>query len=146
MWEPGFEGSVYRFKNKATYDTAISIWAQNPTITDEELAKSVNNTQNPDGLAIQRGRYEFSRFKEATMQELQGADHKKLITSASGNYVLIIAKQVFTTPGQKTLDEARGYVVAEYQDHLEKQWNEKMRKEYPMTINEKVFNSMVKKK
>ena len=35
-------------------------------------------------------------------------------------------------------------VVAEYQDYLEKQWNEKMHNEYPMKVNEKVFKSMVK--
>ena len=49
------------------------------------------------------------------------------------------------TPGPKSLDEARGYVVAEYQDFLEKQWNERMRSQYPVTVNEKTFKTMVKK-
>ncbi|MEK7253150.1 MAG: peptidylprolyl isomerase, partial [Bacteroidota bacterium] len=46
-------------------------------------------------------------------------------------------------PGQKTLQEARGYVVADYQDFLEKQWLEKLKKQYKVKVNEKVFNSMV---
>jgi peptidyl-prolyl cis-trans isomerase SurA len=48
-------------------------------------------------------------------------------------------------PGQKSLQEARGYVVADYQDYLEKRWLESLRKEYKVKMNEKVFNSMVKK-
>jgi peptidyl-prolyl cis-trans isomerase SurA len=60
--------------------------------------------------------------------------------------MLISARKVYNAPGQKTLEEARGYVVAEYQDYLEKQWNEKMRREYPLTVNDKVFKTMVKKK
>ena len=145
MWEPGFEGSVYKFKNKNMYDTAMQIFMQNPNITDEELAKAINTQKNPDGVTIQRGRSEFSRFKDATAAELQ-SNHKKLMpNAATGSYTLVVAKQVYTAPGQKTLDEARGYVVAEYQDYLEKHWNEKMREEYPLKVNEKVFNSMVKK-
>ncbi|MFI5195803.1 MAG: peptidylprolyl isomerase [Chitinophagales bacterium] len=144
LWDPGFEGSVYKFKNKAMYDTAMMIFDQNSNITDEDLAKAINTQKNPDGVTIQRGRYEFSRFKDATAEELEH-QHKKVTVTANGLYTLIAAKQVYTTPGQKTLDEARGYVVAEYQDYLEKQWNEKMRNEYPLKVNEKVFNRMVKK-
>jgi len=48
-------------------------------------------------------------------------------------------------PGQKTLAEARGYVVADYQDFLEKRWLESLRKAYKVKVNEKVFNNLVKK-
>ncbi|MBK8563393.1 MAG: hypothetical protein IPN76_08600 [Saprospiraceae bacterium] len=48
-------------------------------------------------------------------------------------------------PAQKTLLEARGYVVADYQDHLEKKWLETLRKQHKVKVNEKVFNSLVKK-
>lgn len=140
-WEPGFEGSVYKFKNKAAYDTGmIMISAGN--ITDEQIAKAINSQSNPDRVTIQHGHYEFSRFKDATQAELQ-KNNTKVIASTSGQYTVIMAKEVFTTSTKKTLDEARGYVVAEYQDYLEKQWNEKMRREYPVKVNDKVFNSMV---
>jgi peptidyl-prolyl cis-trans isomerase SurA len=44
----------------------------------------------------------------------------------------------------KTLDEARGYAVADYQDYLESQWVEELRKEYPVNVNQEVFDSLVK--
>lgn len=45
----------------------------------------------------------------------------------------------------KTLAEARGYAVADYQDFLEKQWVEELRKEYPVKVNEDVLKSLIKK-
>jgi len=142
-WEPGFEGAVYKFKNKAAFDTGM-ILLKAGNMTDEQIAKAINTQSNPDRVSVQRGRYEFSHFKDATQAELQ-TDKMKVITSTTGIYTVVVAKTIFTTNTTKTLDEARGYVVAEYQDYLEKQWNEKMRREYPVKVNEKVFQSMVGK-
>jgi len=142
MWEPGFEGAVYKFKNKATYDTGM-IMIRQKKYTEEEIAKAVNTNDRPDGVTVQRGRYEFSRYKDATLADLSG-DGIKVIPGDNGGYTVVVAKQVFAAPAPKSLDEARGYVVAEYQDYLEKQWNEKMRHDYPVKVNEQVFKSMVK--
>ncbi|PQJ12393.1 hypothetical protein CJD36_001185 [Flavipsychrobacter stenotrophus] len=141
VWENGFEGSVYTFKNKASLDTAQQILKAG-NVTDEDLIKALNTQNNPDRVTIQRGRYEFSKFRDATQAELT-ANKTKVMPGVNGTYRMVVARQVFTTPGIKTLDEARGYVVAEYQDHLEKEWNAMMKKEYPMKVNEKVFQSMV---
>ena len=48
--------------------------------------------------------------------------------------------------GPKTLAEARGYAVADYQDYLEKQWVEDLRKAYKITLNEAVLKSLVGKR
>lgn len=44
----------------------------------------------------------------------------------------------------KTLDEARGYVIADYQDKLEKDLIQDLRKAYEVKINEDVLKSLVK--
>lgn len=48
-------------------------------------------------------------------------------------------------PQLKTLDESRGYVIADYQDFLEKAWIVQLEKEFPITVNHLVFESLVKK-
>ncbi|MEZ4982555.1 MAG: peptidylprolyl isomerase [Saprospiraceae bacterium] len=46
-------------------------------------------------------------------------------------------------PGPKTLDEARGYVVADYQDFLEKEWIKELKEKYDVKINQDVFNGLI---
>lgn len=44
----------------------------------------------------------------------------------------------------KTLSEARGYVIADYQDHLEKVWVAELRSQYPIDLNKSVLESLTK--
>lgn len=47
-------------------------------------------------------------------------------------------------PQPKSLDEARGYIIADYQDQLEKEWIASLQKKYPVNVNEEVFMSLIK--
>ena len=47
-------------------------------------------------------------------------------------------------PQPKSLDEARGYIIADYQDQLEKEWIASLQKKYPVKINDEVFLSLIK--
>lgn len=48
-------------------------------------------------------------------------------------------------PSPKTLKEARGYVVADYQDHLEREWVKELKSTYDVKINNEVFEKLIKK-
>lgn len=48
-------------------------------------------------------------------------------------------------PAQKTLKDARGYVVADYQDELEKAWIKELKSNHKVKINDDVFDGLVKK-
>ncbi len=48
-------------------------------------------------------------------------------------------------PAQKSLKEGRGYVVADYQDYLEEEWVKKLRSDYKVEVNEKVFENLIRK-
>jgi peptidyl-prolyl cis-trans isomerase SurA len=62
---------------------------------------------------------------------------------ASGNFTFMKVLSV-SPPRAKTLNEARGYIIADYQDHLEKQWVEDLRKVYQVKVNQKVLDTLVK--
>lgn len=45
----------------------------------------------------------------------------------------------------KLLNEARGYIIADYQDYLEAQWVAELKKQYPIKVEKAVFESLIKK-
>lgn len=45
---------------------------------------------------------------------------------------------------QKSLAEARGYVVADYQDYLEKKWVAELEKEFPVHVHKEVLDKLTK--
>jgi peptidyl-prolyl cis-trans isomerase SurA len=143
MWEPGFVGSVFKFKNEEQLKYGLEYIKKG--MTDEEILKKMNQQSLQDAVTIQRGHFEFSKFTLVPKEQIIA----KKITEPKKNddgtsYSVVRVVEVHNQPTQKTLNEARGYVVAEYQDYLEKKWNEDMRKKYPVKLNEDVFKSMVK--
>ena len=45
---------------------------------------------------------------------------------------------------EKTLKQARGYVVADYQDHLEREWVKELKSTYDVKINKEVFEKLIR--
>ncbi len=46
--------------------------------------------------------------------------------------------------GAKKLNEARGYVIADYQDELERRWVSELEREFPIVVNGEVLESIIK--
>ena len=66
------------------------------------------------------------------------------ITNADGTVTLVKIHRV-VAPMPKRLDEARGYIIADYQTELEKQWIAELRNKYPVKVDEAVLRSLYKK-
>jgi len=66
-------------------------------------------------------------------------------TDAGTKTANFIKVEELTPPTPKKLSEAKGYAVAEYQDFLEKQWVDQLRKEYKVEVNRAVFEGLIKK-
>ena len=51
----------------------------------------------------------------------------------------------FGRPTYKSLNDVRASVINKYQDYLEAQWIKELHEKYPVTVDEKVFRSILKK-
>ena len=145
-WEPGFTGAIYKFRDQAALDAGMKLLNKNAMIKDETMYKTMNTESTPDAVSIQRGHYEFSKFPEVPQRSIVQGKASAAVknTDGSNSFMVVVADKVYNGPSPKTLDEARGYVVAEYQDVLEKDWNTRLRAKYPLKVDEAVFNSMVR--
>jgi peptidyl-prolyl cis-trans isomerase SurA len=58
---------------------------------------------------------------------------------------VILLVQEVRNPELKELNECRGFVIASYQEALDKAWVQSLREKYPVQINHQVFESLIKK-
>lgn len=77
------------------------------------------------------------------MEIKQGALSKSMTNEMSGTTIFRKVVKI-EEPRVKDLKEARGYVVADYQDELEKMWLQKLENSYPINLNNEVYNQLKK--
>jgi len=90
-----------------------------------------------DKLEINSKELKGMKFKESEISEPFFDKTKKIVT------VKKISKII--PKSTKSLDEAKGYVIADYQEYLEKKWLESLQKEYKVVVNKQVFESLIQK-
>lgn len=66
---------------------------------------------------------------------------KEIVVDTNGVYSYIVVYELLP-PGPKSLDEARGLITADYQNFLEKQWIESLKKKYEVIIYEDVLSTI----
>ncbi len=66
------------------------------------------------------------------------------VVDESRDRVMLKRVDKIFAPQPKTLNEARGYIIADYQDYLEKQWIKDLEKEYKVEINDQVLTALIK--
>lgn len=119
--------------------------------TREYLLKKFSITEKPDKyFSYSWGRYEKGANKNIDKliwntslannlkQENVVLSDTTLMTNKNNVFVL----KRFVAPQTKTLDECKGVVTSQYQEVLEKNWIETLRRKYTYTVNYDVFNSI----
>ena len=61
---------------------------------------------------------------------------------AGDAYTFVHLIKVYPQPEPRSFDEARGLVVNDYQEQLEKQWLDQLKKQYPVKINQPVLQTI----
>ena len=67
-----------------------------------------------------------------------------LETTEGGNQIILVHVREQLEPQPKSLDECRGQAVASYQDFLEQEWIQELRRKYPFKINREALYSLVR--
>lgn len=77
---------------------------------------------------------------------LKGTITDPLVNATDKTASLAYIIRLHPEPSLRSFSEARGLVINDYQMQLEKEWLADLRNHYPVVVNEKLFDTMVKEK
>ncbi|CAH0999283.1 Chaperone SurA [Neolewinella maritima] len=91
-------------------------------------------------VAVEEERYEADRLPEDLSMEVGSQTDPEQDPSGTVRVYRVAAVE----PARpKELQEARGYVIADYQDQLEREWVDALRKTYEVKVNKNVLNKLI---
>lgn len=144
QWQPGFEGTVFSSSNKTALAQLQAYLDQGEDV--EVAMDKVNKEMDPTaGITQQAGRFAFSQFPidSSKLQEGKASDVFEYNTT-NKSFGILYVRKLYPTAEIKSMDDAKGYIVADYQDYLEKQWEQQLKAKYPLKINDKEWSRLEK--
>lgn len=133
LWDDRVEATVYTCKDAKVAEQAKKLMKKKKT--DEDIVKTINKDSQLN-IKVENGKYLKGDNDIVDKVEWTPGMSKDVVKDNQVSFVMInkiLAKE------PKTLNEAKGLVTADYQNYLEKQWVEELRKKYPVKINQDVL-------
>ena len=151
----GLAGFYNSHKEKYLWDRsaeAIIFSCANKTVADNSIAqlkkgKKWKNiiSQDPTEIQADSGRYELGQIPVVDRTNFTtGLITMPVINKNEGTAVF--AKILTLYPGrqQRSFADARGLVISDYQNYLEEKWVSQLKEKYPVKVNEKVMQALLK--
>ncbi|HKL31213.1 MAG TPA: peptidylprolyl isomerase [Tangfeifania sp.] len=132
QWEERFSGLIITCKNKACREEAEKYFSAG--MTKGEIEDVLNKEEKQ--IEIKIGKWEKGTSEVVDYYVWDGPD------TGSFNPELTFIRGDIIPPEPKTLEEARGLYISDYQSYLEKQWLKELRKKYKIKINRKVLKTI----
>ncbi|HTM91396.1 MAG TPA: peptidylprolyl isomerase [Flavisolibacter sp.] len=140
-WKPSVDAVIFYASDMATAKTFVNELKKSPSSWHDLVSKY------EEKIAADSSRFELAQIPNPAKQTLQpGTVTSSLLNKAdnTASFAYIIRNHNNVEP--RSFDDARGLVINDYQIELEKNWVEQLKKKYPVVVNEKVLNSLIKEK
>lgn len=115
---------VYKWVKKGKADTTIS-----------RMAHKIH----PLSLVVKNGKYQMEDHPVLSATKWKKGRKK---VEVDGKFYVVVIKEVLKAQ-PKALSEIRGPLTSKYQNKLEKEWIEELKKKYPVSINQAVLQSFL---
>jgi peptidyl-prolyl cis-trans isomerase SurA len=142
LWDERLDASIFKCKDETTAKAARKLVKvqEKKGYTDQDIMNKINTDSIPV-LTITNKLY---LHKENSM--IDNVPWQKTVTDNMNidSSIVFVVVHKLVPPTPKTIKEAKGIITADYQNYLEKQWVDDLRKKYPVTVNKNVFESIIK--
>jgi peptidyl-prolyl cis-trans isomerase SurA len=141
IWQPRAELNIYTI-NSNDKKLCDKFYKFSITNTPDKIIKKFNKKSQ-----VITYKSEKLETGDKELEELEFIQNyrSKLTYDDTGNTATFKKIEKIIPITQKTLDEAKGYAIADYQEYLERNWLAFLKNVYPLTINKDVFENLIKK-
>ncbi|WP_235297305.1 peptidylprolyl isomerase [Portibacter marinus] len=141
----------YMWKERADMETLLVITEDKKLIkkiskyfkkhSGEEVVEKFHSQETP--VTYRSSTHERGDLDVAGINWKEGAISDERYDSKSNTAKLRKITKIYpATP--KTLKDARGYIIADYQDSLDKEWIESLERQYEIKVNEEVLDKLIR--
>ncbi len=141
LWKQRLNATIYKCANGGIADDVWAILNKTIPDSDDAIKEKFNTPEKKNNVFIESNKYE--RGMNPIIDKANWVPGLQRQVKDGTNYIIRVAEVM--SPSPKTLDEARGYAIADYQEYLEKNWIQSLRNKYPVKENETVFQTLIKK-
>jgi len=110
--------------------------------TSPKILERLTNAEDPLSIQVSEGLYQKEDNKVIDMLKDWKPGSYTVENNGRINYVLV---EAIEAPRQKTFEEARGAVISDYQNYLEKQWIDSMKAKTKVDIDESLVKKLITK-
>ncbi len=138
QWKARVTSEIYSSRDKETMNKVLAMLKKGKTPKD---VKDKFNTEEVLNVMLYEGTYEEgdSALPQGTKMELGLSE----ITN-KGEYYFITKVNKVLPAGAKSLEECKGKLVNDYQQYLEQNWVDELKKEFTVKVNQDVFETIKK--
>ena len=152
MFKERYEATIYRCANKTIAETVKKDLQKG--LTSDSVMRKLNkanplNVSNPMTGKYEQGNNQYANMIFASSLHVPNrvnldANNKYLLLEdpkSAGAYVVIVVHQ-YIPAGLKSLNDARGSVMSDYQTFLEREWVNTLMGKYPIQVDQQVFSTL----
>ena len=98
-----------------------------------------------DKITSDSARFEVTKIPGAQKTTAKPGTITNIIKNKDDNSAsFAVIFKIYPMPGQKSFADARGDIVSDFQDDMDKKWIAELRKKYPVKVNEDVLKTISK--
>lgn len=143
MWDERLNAVIYNARDAKTAKATRKLVTKGK-MTPQAILDKINAKDSTKSLlTMQEGIFE--KGQQNLIDQTPWVEGVSANTTGLDNSVTFVHVKKVIPPTPKSLEEARGFIVSDYQEYLEKEWIRSLREKYPVWVDTNAFNTLIKR-